>query len=60
MYSKKEIEESLWEVLDDCLSSGNQDGSIINLEYDEKTEECTVRLTTAIVKEDGYIGFQGY
>lgn len=59
-YTKQKIEESLIDLLDDLLRGGNQEGSIISLNYDEETELCTVVLSTHIVEEDDYIGFQGY
>lgn len=60
MYDKEKIENALKELLDDCLESANQDGAIKSLVYNEKDETCTVTLSTCIVEEDNYIGFQGY
>jgi hypothetical protein len=59
-YTKEEIESRLKEVLYDLLSYGNQEGSILSLNYNEKKQECNVTLTVNIVEEDDYIGFDGY
>jgi hypothetical protein len=60
MLPKAEIEAKLKDLLNDCLSSANQDGSIISLELDESGETCTVKMNVTIVEEDDYIGFEGY
>jgi len=57
---KQFIEEQLEEILNECLESYNQDGSIESLTYDENTQKCTVILSTHFVPEDNYIGFSGY
>ncbi len=59
-YTKEEIETRLKEVLYDLLSYGNQEGSILSLNYNEKKQECNVTLTVNIIEEDDYIGFDGY
>ena len=59
-YSKEQIEKNLTELLEECLSSANQDGAIISLNYDEETELCVITMATSIIEEDDYIGFQGY
>ena len=59
-YAKKEVEAKLKDLLNDCLSSANQDGSIISLEVDDELETCTVKMNVTIVEEDDYIGFEGY
>lgn len=59
-YTKKEIESRLKNMLDECLESYNQDGSIISIVYDPEKNECTVKLNVYIVEEDNYVGFQGY
>ena len=59
-YTKAEIEEKLKDLLNDCLSSANQDGTIISLELDKNRETCTVKLNVIIVEDDDYIGFNGY
>lgn len=59
-YTKEEIEESLAENLDLLLSYGNQEGSIIDLVYNEEKKQCVVTMTVVIVEQDDYIGFQGY
>lgn len=59
-YSKEEIESKLKELLNELLESGKQDGSIIDLTYDESEEQCYVTLSVHIVEEDDYVGFQGY
>lgn len=56
----KEIESRLKELLDECLASANQEGSILNLEYDRINNQCIVALSVVEVPEDDYIGFQGY
>lgn len=59
-YSEKYIEEQLYELLDELLASGNQEGTIKEIKYNPKTKTCTVELNTVIVEEDNYIGFAGY
>lgn len=59
-YSKAEIEAKLKDLLNDCLSSANQDGSIISLDLDVWGDTCTVKMNVTIVEEDDYIGFEGY
>lgn len=59
-YSKEEIEKRLRSLLGECLESMNQESAIEKLEYNEETEKCTVTLSTHIVEEDDYIGFEGY
>jgi hypothetical protein len=59
-YTKEEIESRLKELLYDLLRSGNQEGSILSLNYNEKKQECNVTLTVNIIEEDDYIGFDGY
>ena len=58
--SKEAIEQALVELLDELLENGNQDGAIKGLSYDPETELATVTMSTCIVEEDNYIGFQGY
>ena len=60
MYDKQTIERKLEELLNECLEGANQDGAIKRLTYNEDEETCTVVLSTHIVEEDDYIGFQGY
>jgi len=55
--SKEKIEKTLYEMLDELLEGGNQDGAIESLTYDEKTNTCTVKMSVHIVEEDEYIGF---
>lgn len=57
---KEVVEAALKNMLDECLESMNQDGSVRSLEYDPETQTCTVKMTVHIVEEDEYIGFQGY
>lgn len=59
-YSKKEIEKRLKDMLDDMLRSYNQEGSILSLKYDEKKQECNVKMNIHIFEEDDYVGFSGY
>jgi hypothetical protein len=59
-YSKEQVEKILKDLLDKALESLNQDGSIINLEYDEKNQECVIKMNVVIVEEDNYVGFAGY
>ncbi|MFW6281188.1 MAG: hypothetical protein ACOC1O_00030 [bacterium] len=59
-YSKEIIEEALYEVLNECLKSNNQEGSILELKYDEVSNTCNITLSVCIVEEDNYIAFQVY
>ncbi len=59
-YSKEEIEVRLQEMLNDLLRGGNQDGSILELNYDPINETANVKLSVFIVEEDDYVGFQSY
>lgn len=59
-FTKEQIETRLKDMLYELLSGGNQEGSIISLDYDEESETCTVKLTVCQVEEDDYVGFQGY
>jgi hypothetical protein len=59
-YKKEEIENRLKEILDDLLSTINQDGSIISLDYDESKNECVVKMDVFINEDDNFIGFQSY
>jgi hypothetical protein len=59
-YTKEEIENSLRELLYDCLSTANQESAIKTLSYNEETHECTIVMSTHINEEDNYIGFEGY
>lgn len=59
-YTKEEIEQELFTLLNTLLESGNQEGSIKNLVYDPETRTCTVTLSVYIFEEDQYIGFQSY
>lgn len=59
--NKEEIEKQLKILLDDLLESGNQDGSIISLEYHPENEEggtCLVKMSVFI--ENNEAMFQGY
>lgn len=58
--TKEAIEKQLKDMLHEMLRSYNQEDSIISLEYDETSQECTVKMTVHIVEEDNYIGFSGY
>lgn len=59
-YTKEEIEQELFTLLNTLLESGNQEGSIKELVYHPETRTCTVTMTVYIFKEDQYIGFQSY
>ena len=59
-YSKEEIEQKLKDLLYEMLSSYNQEGSILSLEYDEEKQECNLKMSVNIVEEDNYIGFSSY
>ena len=59
-YTKEAIEERLRFLLDDCLEAGGQGSSIKGLSYDPEKGECTIRMSVHIVKEDDYVGFEGY
>ena len=59
-YSKKKIEETLKDLLNETLRGAAQEDSIISLKYDPKKQECTVQMNVHIVEEDDYIGFGVY
>ena len=59
-YTKEEIEEQLYELLRDCLESGNQESAIKSLEYDPEKNEAHIIMDVTIVEEDDYVGFDGY
>ena len=59
-YTKEEIEQELFTLLNTLLEGGNQEGSIKDLVYDPETNTCTVTMTVYIFEEDQYIGFQSY
>jgi len=56
---KSKKEQELADLLDECLESSNQSGSIISLTINDD-ETCTVIMQYVEVPEDNYIGFQGY
>ncbi len=58
--SNQAIERELKNLLYEMLSTRYQQDAIISLDYDPKSQECTVKLTVHIVEEDQYIGFAGY
>jgi hypothetical protein len=60
MKTKIEKEEILSELLNECLRSANQDGSIVSLQVNPDGQTCTVVLSVIEVEEDDYVGFQGY
>ena len=59
-YTKEEIEQELFTLLNTLLEGGNQEGSIKELVYHSETNTCTVTMTVYIFGEDQYIGFQSY
>lgn len=59
-YTQEYIEGQLYELLDELLSYGNQEGSIKNITYNSDTKTCIVEFNTIIIEEDDYIGFVGY
>jgi len=59
-HTKKEIEEKLYALLNDMLKDSNQKDSIISLEYNKRTNECTVQLTVNTNEEAEYVGFGEY
>ena len=62
--TKEEIELQLKELLNDLLEYGNQDGTIISLNYNKDTETCTVEMNVVITEEKGnpipIVTFAGY
>lgn len=59
-HSKEEIEKRLKDMLHEILRDHGQEDSIISLTYDETKQECNVKMSVHIVKEDDYVGFSGY
>lgn len=71
-YPKEYIEDTLTDLLRECLSSANQESEITSVSYNEETEECTIVMRTCITEEcnivmrtciiedENYIGFEGY
>jgi hypothetical protein len=59
-YTKEEIETRLKSLLHEMFRGANQEDGILSLEYNEKKQECTVKLNVSIIEEDDYIGFSGY
>ena len=58
--TKEEIEQRLTDMMREMLRDFNQEDSIISLTYDEKNEQCTVKMNVAIVDDDDYVGFSYY
>lgn len=58
--TNKQIENALYDLLDELLESGNQEGSINSISYDSKTQKATIIMNVVIIEEDDYIGFQSY
>jgi len=58
--SKEEVEAILTEILDDCLTYGNQDGSFKVLECNLETKKFIVEFDVVEVESDNYVGFAGY
>lgn len=49
--SKEEIELEVKNRLNEALESFNDDGSVISVEYDEKTETCMVKFPIILTQE---------
>ena len=47
-------------MLHEILRDYNQEDSILSIEYDQKNEECVIKMNVTIVEDDDYIGFSGY
>lgn len=58
--TKEQIEEQLYDMLNECLSSYNQDGSIDELIYNPETNTCTVVFKNIFIDENEQAYFQGY
>ena len=59
-YTKEEIETRLKGLLHEIFRGASQEDGILSLEYNEKKQECTVKLNVSIIEEDDYIGFSSY
>ena len=53
--TNKEIESKLKELLDELLEYGNQEGSIISINYNKETETCTVEMNVVLTQEPEFI-----
>lgn len=58
--NKKEVTETLCNLLDDCLASANQEHSYNVLSVDLKRMKLTVEFDIVVFEDDNYIGFAGY
>jgi hypothetical protein len=47
-------------MLHEMLRGYNQEDGILSLEYDEKKQECNLKMNVHIVEEDDYVGFSVY
>ena len=59
-YSKEEIEKRLENMLHEMLRSFHQEDSILSVKYDEKKQECNIKMNVHIVEEDDDVGFGAY
>ena len=58
--TKEQAKDSLIDLLDDLLRSGNQDGSVVSSELDVENEKLTVVFNVVNVHDDLYLGLAGY
>jgi hypothetical protein len=58
--TEENVKKQLTELLNDCLSSANQEYSFEVKKVDLKNMKFTVDFNIVVVPEDNYIGFQGY
>lgn len=58
--SKENVERQLYMLLDECLESCGQDGTIEQLDYDPETETVKVVFPVHFVEEDNSITFASY
>jgi hypothetical protein len=58
--TKEEVNKILTDILNDCLSSANQEYSFKVDKVDLENEKFQVTFNIVQVEDDNYIGFQGY
>lgn len=58
--TKEEIEKQLYDLLDDLLEYGNQDGSIKDLKINLEKEEVHITLSLWYDEDNKQYLFQGY
>ena len=58
--TEEDVKAVLTDLLNDCLSSANQEYSFEVKKVDLDNMKFTVEFNIVTVPEDNYIGFQGY